>query len=177
MARKETTFIADTGRDAGKEFLITEMSASQAENWAFRVILAIGNAGIEIPEGLASQGMAGLMAIGYMNLLKIPFESAKPLLDEMMTCVQIMPSANLGFTYQFFFRRKTIDFGIKSASQSTRKLIEYQATTQAIATVLSSRLATLHELDTVYSLEDMWILLEINAVDRHNAYTISQIKN
>ena len=49
MARKETTFIADTGRDAGKEFLITEMSASQAENWAFRVILAIGNAGIEIP--------------------------------------------------------------------------------------------------------------------------------
>jgi len=95
MARKETTFIANTGRDTGKQFLITEMSASKAENWAFRVILAIGNAGIEIPEGLAMQGMAGLMTIGYMNLLKIPFESAKPLLDEMMTCVQIMPSTNV----------------------------------------------------------------------------------
>lgn len=95
MARKESTFIADAGRDAGKQFLITEMSASQAENWAFRVILAIGNSGIEIPEGLAMQGMAGLMAIGYMNLLKIPFESAKPLLDEMMGCVQIMPSNNV----------------------------------------------------------------------------------
>ena len=95
MARKETTFVADSGRDTGKTFLITEMSASQAENWAFRVILAIGNAGIEIPEGLAAQGMSGLMAVGYMNLLKIPFNDAKPLLDEMMSCVQIMPSPNL----------------------------------------------------------------------------------
>ena len=95
MARKESTFIAETGRDKGKQFLITEMSASQAESWAFRVILAIGNAGIEIPDNLASQGMAGLMAVGYMNLLKIPFDAAKPLLDEMMGCVQIVPSANV----------------------------------------------------------------------------------
>jgi hypothetical protein len=95
MARKESTFVADTGRDKGKTFLITEMSASQAESWAFRVILAIGNAGIEIPDNLASQGMAGLMAVGYMNLLKIPFEAAKPLLDEMMGCVQIAPSPNV----------------------------------------------------------------------------------
>jgi len=95
MARKETTFVAETGRDLGKQFLITEMPASQAENWAIQVILAVGNAGIEIPEGLASQGMSGLMAIGYMNLLKIPFDAAKPLLDEMMNCVQIIPSANI----------------------------------------------------------------------------------
>ena len=95
MARKETTFVSETGRDLGKQFLITEMPASQAENWAFKAILAVGNAGIEIPDNLASQGMAGLMAIGYMNLLKIPFEAAKPLLDEMMTCVQIIPSANI----------------------------------------------------------------------------------
>ena len=95
MARKESTFVADIGRDKGKQFHITEMSASQAESWAFRVILAIGNAGIEIPDNLASQGMAGLMAVGYMNLLKIPFEAAKPLLDEMMGCVQIIPSANM----------------------------------------------------------------------------------
>ena len=30
-----------------------------------------------------------------MNLLKIPFDAAKPLLDEMMGCVQIVPSANI----------------------------------------------------------------------------------
>ena len=95
MARKESSFVADIGRDKGKQFLITEMSASQAENWAIKAILAVGNAGIEIPDNLASQGMAGLMAVGYMNLLKIPFEAAKPLLDEMMSCVQIIPSANV----------------------------------------------------------------------------------
>lgn len=95
MARKEASFVADYGRDAGKQFLITEMPASQAENWAFKVILAIGNAGIDVPENLAAQGMAGLLAVGYLNLLKIPFEALKPLLDEMMGCVQIVPTANL----------------------------------------------------------------------------------
>ena len=95
MARKEASFAADFGRDIGKNFLITEMSASQAENWAFKVILAIGNSGIEIPDNLAAQGMAGLLTVGYLNLLKIPFEAAKPLLDEMMGCVQIVPSPNI----------------------------------------------------------------------------------
>ncbi len=95
MARKEASFIADIGRDKGKQFLITEMPASQAENWAIKAILAVGNAGIEIPDNLALQGMAGLMAVGYTNLLKIPFDAAKPLLDEMMSCVQIVPSPNI----------------------------------------------------------------------------------
>jgi len=95
MARKETSFTADFGRDAGKQFHITEMSASQAENWAFKLILAIGNSGIEIPDHLAAQGMAGLLAVGYLNLLKIPFEAAKPLLDEMMGCIQVVPSPNI----------------------------------------------------------------------------------
>ena len=95
MARKESTFVAETGRDKGKQFHITEMSATQAENWAIKAILAVGNAGIEIPEDLSNQGMAGLMAVGYTSLLKVPFDAAKPLLDEMMTCVQIIPSANI----------------------------------------------------------------------------------
>lgn len=95
MARKEASFIADFGRDAGKQYHITEMSASQAESWAFKVILAIGNAGIDIPDDLAAQGMSGLLAVGYLNLLKIPFEAAKPLMDEMMGCVQMVPSPNV----------------------------------------------------------------------------------
>lgn len=95
MARKQASFVAQTGRDQGKEFLITEMSATQAENWAIKVVLAIGNAGIEIPDNLVSQGMAGLVAVGYINLLKIPFDAAKPLLDEMMGCVQFIPSPNI----------------------------------------------------------------------------------
>lgn len=37
-----------------------------------------------------------------------------------------------------------------------------------IASVVSARLTTLHELQTVYGLRDLWDLIEINAVDAHN---------
>ena len=80
----------------------------------------------------------------------------------------------MGFTYGFFFKRKPVDFGIRGSSSTAKRIVEYQAAPQTISTVVSSKLATLHELDTVYGVEDMWILLEINAVDRHNAYTVNQ---
>lgn len=38
-----------------------------------------------------------------------------------------------------------------------------------IGMVVSKRLATLYELDTVYGIEDMWNLIEIAVVDAHNA--------
>ena len=95
MARKEATFVAETGRDKGKQYLITEMSATKGEKWATKALLAMGNAGIDIPEELVSQGMAGLMAVLIRNLLKISFESADLLLDELMLCVQFAPSATL----------------------------------------------------------------------------------
>lgn len=41
---------------------------------------------------------------------------------------------------------------------------------RTIATVVSSRHATLHELDTVYGMEDLWGLLEIITVDAHNTH-------
>jgi len=95
MARKELTFTAETGRDKGKQFFITEMPASKAESWAIKAILAVGNAGVDIPDDLASHGMSGLLAVGYMNLLKIPYEMAEPLLNEMMSCVQFIPSPSI----------------------------------------------------------------------------------
>lgn len=48
-------------------------------------------------------------------------------------------------------------------------MVEYLNMPRTVATCVSSRLATLHELDTVYGLEDMWGLLEVNTVDTHNA--------
>ena len=39
---------------------------------------------------------------------------------------------------------------------------------KAIAVVVSSRLATLHELDTVYGLEDLYDLIEVLSVDATN---------
>ncbi|WP_313687906.1 transcription elongation factor GreA [Pantoea sp.] len=39
---------------------------------------------------------------------------------------------------------------------------------RTIACVLSSKMATLHELDTVYSVQDLWWLIEVVSVDNHN---------
>lgn len=39
--------------------------------------------------------------------------------------------------------------------------------------MISSRLATLHELGTVYGTEDLWDLLEILTVDNYNKIQIA----
>ena len=88
MARKELTYtVDDEGRDKGKQFRLREMPASQAERWAIRTVLAMGKAGVEVPDYLAEQGMSGLAAVGLMNMTRIPFVDAEPLLAEMMDCV------------------------------------------------------------------------------------------
>ena len=47
-------------------------------------------------------------------------------------------------------------------------LADYANVSRVVGAVVSSRLATLHELQTVYSVEDCFNLLEINAVNGHN---------
>lgn len=94
MARKTLRYtVSDAGRDQGKVFVITEMPASQAEKWAIRAFMAAASTGAEIPDDLSAMGMAGLFRLGSEALAKIPFALAEPLLDEMMGCVQIAPSA------------------------------------------------------------------------------------
>lgn len=39
-----------------------------------------------------------------------------------------------------------------------------------VAAVVGARDATPHELETVYSLEDLWMMFEIRAVANHNEY-------
>jgi len=46
-----------------------------------------------------------------------------------------------------------------------------------IGTVISRGLATLHELDTVYSTEDLYDMMEIIAVDSHNQYILNKSKD
>jgi len=115
MRKEKSITVSAEGRDKGKQFKLREMSATQAESWAIRVMLAIGSSGIEIPDGLARQGFAGLLVILnnkdaasdelvqtvlsglrvalLVNLLKIPYEKAEPLLEEMMACAQIVEPA------------------------------------------------------------------------------------
>ncbi len=91
MSRKETTWTATNGRDEGKTFFITEMPARQAHKWATRALFAAINGGATIPDDVAEMGMAGLAALGIKALSGMKPEQAEPLLDELLTCVQIIP--------------------------------------------------------------------------------------
>ena len=98
MARKiaRVTIVDDKpNRDLGKTFILTEMSAYQAEHWAARVLFALMNGGAEIPEEIASAGMAGIAAIGIKALGNLPYATAKPLLDEMFDCVTLDCGKNI----------------------------------------------------------------------------------
>lgn len=93
MARKETFItIERDGRDQGKMFYIKEMAASQAEWWAMRALMAMGRGGVDIPDDLRSMGMAAMAVEGLKAIAKIPPDEAKPLLDELMACVQAVPN-------------------------------------------------------------------------------------
>lgn len=102
MARKTATVtITEEGRDQGKVFLLTEMSATQAELWAIQVFMSMAKSGVEVPENFRDLGIAGLARIGLGALSSLSFKDARPLLEELFTCVQIVPDrSNPSFARQ-----------------------------------------------------------------------------
>lgn len=90
MARKtmEVTITA-AGRDKGKLFFLTEMPASQAEEWAMRALMALTKAGVEVPD--PSSGMAGIAVAGLQSLGGLSFPEVKDLLKEMFACIKLVP--------------------------------------------------------------------------------------
>lgn len=92
VLKTKTVVITNDGRDKGKYFLITEMSAMRAEKWAIRVFLSMAHAGVKVPPEIVSAGMAGLAVWGLESLTGVEYNELEPLLDEMMTCVQIVPT-------------------------------------------------------------------------------------
>jgi hypothetical protein len=106
MARrtKLVTITAD-GRDKNKRFLLTEMSAEAAEWWAIRALTVIGNAAASaVPKGAMDAGLAGMAAAeaasglasavfvaGLRMLPGVDPDALRPLLLEMMACVQYQP--------------------------------------------------------------------------------------
>ena len=96
MARRERKYtVTSEGRDKGKVFLLTEMGAVQSEKWAARALLALLKSGVELPEDVAQAGLAGVAAVGIKAFGSIAWADAEPLLDEMMQCVQVIPSSNV----------------------------------------------------------------------------------
>lgn len=87
--------VPGTGRDKGKRFKITEMSAWRSETWAAKLLFAMMNSGADIPDEVAGAGLAGLGALDIMTIIKaisrVPYEKAEPLLAEMLECLEILP--------------------------------------------------------------------------------------
>jgi hypothetical protein len=89
MARKELDWSGATGRDAGKKFHITEMSARAGHDWATRALLALANSGADVGEDIMSRGLAGIASLALNLLGRIPADRATPLLNELLGCVTI----------------------------------------------------------------------------------------
>lgn len=82
------------GRDCGKKFRVTEMSAYQAQWWAVRAMLAGGKT-VDLPPDALDGGMAGLATLGVKFVFSLPADDAKPLLDELLACVQYVSDAGV----------------------------------------------------------------------------------
>jgi len=91
MARRTLKFTATEGRDAGKQFVITEMSAAQAEAWAMRAFIALMREGVNIPGNIQRATMADIARIGLECVGSLSWANAEPLLQEMLDCCQYQP--------------------------------------------------------------------------------------
>jgi hypothetical protein len=92
VARKEITVTIEAdNRDQGKMFYIRELSATKAERWAARALLALARSGVDVPPDIASSGLAGVAAFGIRAFAGVAFADAEPLMAEMLTCCQIIP--------------------------------------------------------------------------------------
>ena len=92
MARKDIPFIVEEeGRDKGKEFLITEMSAWDADALAQDIFRAMGDSNYSsIPADVIAMGCAGLATVGSSVISSSSPEVARQLRDRLMSTVEII---------------------------------------------------------------------------------------
>ncbi|MBY6247554.1 hypothetical protein [Citrobacter werkmanii] len=92
MARKEIPFIVEEeGRDKGKEFLITEMSAWDADSLAQDIFRAMGDSNYSnIPADVIAMGCAGLATVGLSVISASSPEVGRQLRDRLMSTVDII---------------------------------------------------------------------------------------
>lgn len=86
----------EENRDAGKVFVVTEVSAVQAEEWGLRALMALGTSGVVIPEEVAAAGLIGAVMIGYQAFMGASPSEVLPLWREMLpACVTQRASAEV----------------------------------------------------------------------------------
>ena len=72
----------------------------------------------------------------------------------------------MGTAHGFFSDRRPLE--IPASGGQKGKYAEYQNISALIGILISRKLATLHELQTVYSLKDAYDLMEILIIDAYN---------
>jgi hypothetical protein len=92
IRRTKTVVIDAEGRDRGKTFFITEMSAFDAERWGYKAISAMARSGVDIDEDMMDAGIAGLAQVSIRAIATMSFAEADPLMREMMACIQFVPA-------------------------------------------------------------------------------------
>lgn len=94
MSRKQITYIVeDECRDKGKEFLITEMSAWDAEELSEEVYRAMGHGEFNsLPADVVAMGVAGLATVGMSVLAAAPASVSRPISEKLLATVQIVIS-------------------------------------------------------------------------------------
>ncbi len=95
MARKTKDITIESGRDAGKTFRITEMPILQADKWAQRALFAIARAGVDTSSINMNGGMLEMARLALDVVGKIDPEVGGDLLDELLSCVQIIPTGGV----------------------------------------------------------------------------------
>ncbi|KMJ45445.1 hypothetical protein AB204_08975 [Xenorhabdus khoisanae] len=98
---KSKTITIESGRDAGKVFFITEMPIVKADDWAMRALFTIANGGIDIGDLRPSMGMMAIAQVAIKALSNIRADDGIPLLNELLDCVQIVPSGGNARAIEF----------------------------------------------------------------------------
>lgn len=88
-------------RDGGKKYIITEVSAGQAEEWGLRALMALGTSGFIVPQEMADAGLMGAVLIGYQAFMGAREDAVLPLWREMLpACVKYQASEDVLHPYR-----------------------------------------------------------------------------
>jgi len=103
MARREEFYtVSDNNRDFNKTFVITEMSAFDAESFAIKLGLLLLSNNPELPSDLTQKiqnndlSMQDIAHYGFRLLQGLNYDAIKPVLDDLMKCVQIIVDKKSG---------------------------------------------------------------------------------
>lgn len=89
MGRRETTYtVGMDGRDFGKRFLLTEMPARQAYEWAVRVLTAMINGGAPMPDDLRKAGWPALAIAAITGMRYLRGDDIIDFGNDLMRCVK-----------------------------------------------------------------------------------------